>query len=101
MVVGCRMETLPKEIANMAQANKNKIADVGRKQDVVWWVLVDVTWHFLAVGVLGHHAIRLVGAVTKLCVDGVKGLLRGWWLGWEGQATGIVLLIVFVQDGVL
>ena len=28
VVVGSRMETFSKEIANMAQANKNKIADI-------------------------------------------------------------------------
>lgn len=94
------METFPKEIANMAQANKNKIADIGRKQDVVWRVLVDVAWHFFAVRVLGHHPIRLIGTVTKLCVDGVKGLFRRRGLSWKGQATGIIFLVVFMQDSV-
>ena len=77
MCVSSWPEALANEVPQLAEAYKDHVADVGREQDVVGWVLLFMLRDRLADGVLGGEAVLLVRAMTKLRMDGVEDLFGG------------------------
>lgn len=75
----------------MPETDENHVADVGREQDIIRWVLFFVVNNGLARGVLGGEAVFLVRAMAKLRMDGAEDLLRCRGNGWVGKSVVIIV----------
>lgn len=99
MTVGSGVEALPKEVAYMAQANEEKIAQIRGKENVVRRVLMK----FFDLGprfVCRPISIIFVRAKTKLQMVGGNELFRGRRDDGVCQTVRIVIWVV-VDYGVL
>jgi hypothetical protein len=91
-------KTLSEEITHMTETEEDEEAYVGGEEDIVWGLLHGVVLDRLSVVMLGGATISLVRTVTKLCVNCVEDLLRGW------RSTRIcetVVLVVLIEKRVL
>ncbi len=77
MLVIFGIETLSKEISNMADADKDEIADVRREQNVVWWVGLRMSHKPRSRDMLRNMSISFVRTMSKLDVSRRERLLRG------------------------
>ena len=75
----------------MAETDEDHVADVGRKQDVIRWVLFFMAGNRLAKGVLRDEAVFLVCAMTKFRMNGIEDLLRSRGSGWVGESVVVVV----------
>ena len=72
--VSRRFESFTKEVSQMAEGNEDHVADVGREQNVIGWVLFFVVGNGLSMGVLRGKTVFLVCTVTKLRMNGTENL---------------------------
>lgn len=78
-------EAFAHEVAEVPEADNQKVAEVSRKQDVVRRVLLRVAAVRRASSVLAGVAEAFVCAVPKLGVDGREDLLAVWRVAWVRQ----------------
>jgi len=69
------LESFADEISQMSKTDEYHVADVGREQNVIWWVLVFMVWYGLANRVLRGEAVFLIPAMAKLRMDSIEHLL--------------------------
>ena len=105
MCVSRWLESFSDEISQMPETDEDHVADVGRKQNVIRWVLFLVVRDGLANGVLGSEAIILVRTMAKLRMDRIEDLLGCRGSGWVGKSIVIVVHLCFclalTEDAVL
>ena len=85
------LESFADKIPQMSKTDEDHITDVGRKEDVIRWILFFVVRNGLADGVLGGEAIILVRAMAKLRMDGIENLLGCGRSRWVGKPVVIVV----------
>ena len=66
MRVSRMLESFSEEISHMSKTDEDHIAEIGRKQDVIGWVLLYVVGNGLAKGVFRSEAVFFVCAMAKL-----------------------------------
>lgn len=97
------LESFSKEIPQMTETDEDHVADVGREQNVIGWILLSMVRDGFARGVLRGEAVFLVRAMAKLGVDGSEDLFRSRRNGWVGKSIVVVehLRLPFTQYAVL
>ena len=97
------LESFADEISQMSETDEDHVADVGRQQNVIRWVLVLVVRDGLANGVLGGEAVILVCAMAKLRMHSTEDLFGGRRNGWVGKSVIVVVHLdpALTQDAVL
>lgn len=68
MLVSMRLETLAKEVTNVAKDDQNQVTNVGREEIVVWRVIHEGLREFL-VRVLAHVSVTLAVQGAKLSIS--------------------------------
>ena len=101
MFIRFRTMPLAHKITNMAKVNKEEITYIGRKENMIRWVSIDMHWNLDTRSVLGCQPICLMLTMSKLGMNSCEHLLRGQWCCREGKAIHIVICIKLMQDGVL
>ena len=75
----------------MSKADEDHVADVGREESVIRWILFFMVWNGFADGVLGGEATVLVRAMAKLLLDGIENLLGCGRSGLVGEPVVIAV----------
>lgn len=83
-------ESFSEEIPHMPETDEDHVADIGREQNVVRWVLFLGVNDGLARGMLRGEAVFLVHAMTKFRMNGAEDLLGSWGNAWVGESIVIV-----------
>lgn len=89
--VSVMLESFAEEISQMAKTDEDHVADVGRKQNVIRWVLFIVVWNGLAGRVLGYVAVFVVRAMAKFRMKGIEDLFGGRGCVWIGKSVIVVV----------
>ena len=97
------LESFADKIPQMSKTDEDHVTDVGRKENVIRWILFFVVRNGFADGVLGGEAIILVRAMAKLRMNGIEDLLGRRRSGWVGKPVVIVVHLdrAFTEDAVL
>jgi hypothetical protein len=97
------LESFTEEIPQMAEADKDHVADVGRQQDVIRRVLFFMVGNELARGVLRGEAVLLVRAMAKFRMDGTEDLFGSRGSVWVGKSVIVVVHLgpALAQNAVL
>lgn len=89
--VSRRFESFPEEIPQMPETDEDHVADVGREENVIRWVLFLMAENGLARGMLRGQAIYLVRAMAKLRMDSIEDLFRSRGNAWVGKSVVVVV----------
>jgi len=102
--IACWTQPLANEIPDMAQDNKNKVTDIRREEDVIWWVLFGMGRKGCALFMLANGSVLFVSTVAKFCVNSSEDLFRCRWAQGKQEAIGIgggvARVLVFMQNRV-
>jgi len=101
MSVRRRTKALANKIAYMSQANKNKIADVCREENIIRGILFEMLWERRAGRVCRRETEFLAGAVAEFGVHCRKDLFGGRRCRWKPKTIAIDLAVVLMQDSIL
>jgi len=100
MSIRRRTEALANEIAHMSQANKNKIADVCREENVIRGILLEMLWERRAGRVRRRETVFFTGAVTELGMDCRENLFGGRRSCWKPETIIVDFAVVLMQDSI-
>ena len=89
MFIRFRAEPLAHEITNMAKANKDEITYIGRKENIIRRVLIDMRRNLGTGSVLGRQPICLMRTMSKLGMNSCEHLFRGRRSRREGEASAL------------
>lgn len=91
MGVSRRFESFAEKIPQMPKTDEDHIADVGRKQNVIRWILFIVVRNGFARGVLRGEPVILVRAMAEFRMERIEHLLGSWGNAWVGKPVVVVV----------